>query len=123
YRSALRSHPPFRRATRLLVLRYPPRCESRYRRSDGSDTTAYYAYNFEEAVNAAVEMTRRNAMEAFEETAATRQTPSRLKALSDDELWQLYEVHVWRPREQQPDELDEAILAEIDRRAELTLPE
>src|SRR5262245_211827 len=43
-----------------------------------------------------------------------------LQALSDDELWQLYEVHVWRPRDRRLDELDEAILSEIDRRAELS---
>jgi hypothetical protein len=42
-----------------------------------------------------------------------------LQALSDDELWQLYEVHVWRSRDRRLDELDEAILGEIDRRAEL----
>src|SRR5215468_2642994 len=43
-----------------------------------------------------------------------------LQALSDDELWQLYEAHVWRPRDRRLDELDEAILSEIDRRAELS---
>jgi len=43
-----------------------------------------------------------------------------LQALSDDELWQLYETHVWRPRDRRLDELDEAILSEIDRRAELS---
>src|SRR5262245_62318389 len=43
-----------------------------------------------------------------------------LQALSDDELWQLYEVHVWRPRDRRLDELDKAILSEIDRRAELS---
>ena len=58
-------------------------------------------------------------MQVVDETMATRPTPSRLKALSDDELWQLYEAHVWRTRDRQLDELDEAILAEIDRRAEL----
>ena len=42
-----------------------------------------------------------------------------MKALSDDELWQLYEAYVWRPRDRQLDALHEAILAEIDRRAEL----
>jgi hypothetical protein len=88
--------------------------------SDGNETTAYYADNLEEAVNTAVEMARtRSAMEAVDEIAATRQAPSRLRALSDDELWQLYEAHVWRPRDRRLDELDEAILGEIDRRAEL----
>jgi len=43
-----------------------------------------------------------------------------LQALSDDELWQLYEVHVWQPRDRRLNELDEAILSEIDRRAELS---
>jgi hypothetical protein len=43
-----------------------------------------------------------------------------LQALSDAELWQLYEVHVWRSRDRRLDELDEAILREIDRRAELS---
>src|SRR5262245_30791892 len=43
-----------------------------------------------------------------------------LQALSDDELWQLYEAHVWRPRDRRMDELDKAILSEIDRRAELS---
>src|SRR5262245_42899351 len=43
-----------------------------------------------------------------------------LQALSDDELWQLYEAHVWRPRDRRLDELDEAILSEIDHRAELS---
>src|SRR5215510_2138212 len=43
-----------------------------------------------------------------------------LQALSDDKLWQLYEVHVWRPRDRRLGELDEAILSEIDRRAELS---
>jgi hypothetical protein len=43
-----------------------------------------------------------------------------LQALSDDELWQLYEAHVWRPRDRRLDERDEAILSEIDRRAELS---
>jgi hypothetical protein len=31
----------------------------------------------------------------------------------------VYEAQVWRPRDQELDELDEAILAEIDRRAEM----
>jgi hypothetical protein len=43
-----------------------------------------------------------------------------LQALSDDELWQLYEAQAWRPRDRRPDELNEAILSEIDRRAELS---
>jgi hypothetical protein len=43
-----------------------------------------------------------------------------LQALSDDELWQLYEAHVWRPRDRRLDERDKAILSEIDRRAELS---
>ena len=43
-----------------------------------------------------------------------------LQALSDDELWQLYEAHVWRPRDRRLDRLDEAILSEIDRRAGLS---
>src|SRR5262245_18350312 len=43
-----------------------------------------------------------------------------LQALSDDELWQLYAAHVWRPRDRRLDELDEAILSDIDRRAELS---
>jgi hypothetical protein len=38
---------------------------------DGSETTAYYADNLEDAVNTAVEMVRtRNAMEAVHETIA-----------------------------------------------------
>jgi hypothetical protein len=57
--------------------------------------------------------------QVVDETMATRPAPSRLRALSDDDLWQLYEAHLWRPRDQQLDELDEAILTEIDRRAEL----
>jgi hypothetical protein len=72
------------------------------------------------AVNTAVEMARtRNVTQVVDETTATRRAPSRLKGLSDDELWQLYEAHICRPRDRQLDELDEAILAEIDRRAEL----
>jgi len=86
---------------------------------DGSEATAYYADNLEEAVDTAVEMARTGStMKAVDETAATRHAPSRLRALSDDELWQLYEAHVWRPRDRRLDELDEAILREIDRRAE-----
>jgi hypothetical protein len=66
------------------------------------------------------EMVRnRNVMEAVDNTLATRQAPSRLRALSDDELWRVYEAQVGRPRDQELDELDEAILAEIDRRAEM----
>jgi len=39
---------------------------------DGSETTAYYADNLEDAVNTAVEMVRtRNAVEAVHETIAT----------------------------------------------------
>ena len=87
---------------------------------DGSETTAYYTDDLEEVVNTAVEMARtRGAMESVDQTAATRQAPSRLRALSDDELWQLYESYVWRPRGRRPDELTKAILGEIDRRAEL----
>jgi hypothetical protein len=86
---------------------------------DGNEATAYYADNLEDAVNTAVEMVRtRQAMEAVDEPMATRQAPGRLQALSNDELWQLYEAHVWRPRDRQLNDLDEAILAEIDRRAE-----
>src|SRR5262245_17377219 len=84
---------------------------------DGSDTKAYYTDDLEDAVNAAVEMARAcNAMQVVDETMATTPTPGRLQALSDDELWQLYETHVWGPRDR---ELDDAILGEIDRRAEL----
>jgi hypothetical protein len=87
---------------------------------DGSEATAYYADDLEQAVNTAVEMARsRSVMKPVDETAATRQAPSRLRALSDDELWQLYESHAWRPRGRRLDELDEAILGEIDRRAEM----
>jgi hypothetical protein len=87
---------------------------------DANEATAYYTDSLEDAVNTAVEMARtRNVMRVVDEPMATRPAPSRLKALSDDELWQLYEAHVWRPRDQQLDELDEAILAEIDRRAKL----
>jgi hypothetical protein len=86
---------------------------------DGDETTAYYTDDLEEAVNTAVEMARtHSAREAVDETLASRQAPSHLQALSDDELWQLYEAHFWRPRDRL-DELDEAILGEIDRRAEL----
>ena len=68
----------------------------------------------------AVEMARtRDVLQVVDENMATRPAPSRLKALSDDELWQLYEAYIWRPRDRQLDELDEAILAEIDRRAKL----
>jgi hypothetical protein len=87
---------------------------------DGNEAAAYYTDSLEDAVNTAVEMARTcNVMQVVDETMATRPAPSRLKALSDDELWQLYEAHVWRTRDRQLDELDEAILAEIDRRAEL----
>jgi hypothetical protein len=86
---------------------------------DGNETTAYYTDDLEEAVNTAIEMApTRKAMKAVDQTVATSQAPSRLRALSDDELWQLYEAQVWRPRDRL-DELDEAILGEIDRRAEL----
>ena len=61
----------------------------------------------------------RDVMQIVDETMATRPAPSRLEALSDDELWQLYEAYIWRPRDRQLDELNEAILAEIDRRAKL----
>jgi hypothetical protein len=61
----------------------------------------------------------RNVMQVVDETLAARPAPSRLKTLSDDELWQLYEAYIWRPRDRQLDELDKAILAEIDRRAKL----
>jgi hypothetical protein len=60
----------------------------------------------------------RDVTQIVDETMA-RPAPSRLKALSDDELWQLYEAYIWRPRDRQLDELNEAILAEIDRRAKL----
>jgi hypothetical protein len=86
---------------------------------DGSETTAYYADNLEDAVNTAVEMVRsRDAMQVIDETTATP-APNRLRALSADELWRLYEAHAWRHRGRQLDELDEAILGEIDRRADL----
>jgi hypothetical protein len=88
---------------------------------DGSETTAYYTNNLEEVVNTAIEMARtRSARQAVGEHTATRQAPSHLQALSDDELWQLYESYVWRPRGRRPDELTKAILGEIDRRAELS---
>jgi hypothetical protein len=88
---------------------------------DGNETAAYYTNNLEEAVNTAVEMARtRSAREAVDETSATRRAPSHLQALSDDELWQLYDAHVWRPRDRRLDELDKAILGEIDRRAKLS---
>jgi hypothetical protein len=87
---------------------------------DGNEATAYYADNLEDAVNTAVEMARtRQAREAVDEPVATKPAPGRLQALSDDELWHLYEAHVWQPRDRQLNDLDEAILAEIDRRAEL----
>jgi hypothetical protein len=87
---------------------------------DGNETTAYYTNDLEDAVKTAVEMVRtRSAVKAVDNTLATRQAPSRLWVLSDDELWQVYEAQVWRPRDQELDELDEAILAEIDRRAEM----
>jgi hypothetical protein len=88
---------------------------------DANEATAYYTDSLEDAVNiVAVEMARtRNVMRGVDEAMTTRPAPSRLKALSGDELWQLYDAHVWRPRDQQLDELGEAILAEIDRRAKL----
>ncbi len=86
---------------------------------DGSETTAYYTDNLEDAVNTAVEMARTRDVMQVDETTTTRQAPSHLRALCDDELWQLYEAQVWRPRDRRLDELDEAILGEIDRRAEL----
>jgi hypothetical protein len=87
---------------------------------DGNGATAYYTDSLEDAVNTAVEMARtRDVMQVVDETMTTGPAPSPLKALSDKELWQLYETHAWRPRDRQLDELDEAILAEIDRRAEL----
>jgi hypothetical protein len=85
----------------------------------GNEATAYYTDSLEDGVNTAVEMAR-NVMQVIDETIATGPAPSRLKALSDDELWQVYEAHVWRPRDRQLDALHEAILAEIDRRAELS---
>jgi hypothetical protein len=103
-----------------LTLRQVRSGDYRVNFRDGNETTAYYTDNLEEAVNTAVEMARtRSAMQAIDETIAIGQaTPSRLQALSDDELWRLYEVHVWRPRDRRLDELGEAILGEIDRRAE-----
>jgi hypothetical protein len=85
---------------------------------DGNETAAaYYTNDLEDAVNTAVEMARtRSAREPIDAASAVRQVPSHLQALSDDELWQLYEAHVWRARDRQ---LDEAILGEIDRRARL----
>jgi hypothetical protein len=107
-----------------LTLRWVRIGKYRVNFRDGNESTAYYTDNLEIAVNTAVEMARtRNVMQVVAETMATRQVPSRLQALSDDELWQLYEAHVWRPRAPQLDELDEALLAEIDRRAEPPKPE
>src|SRR5262245_51326701 len=84
---------------------------------DGNETTAYYTNDLEDAANTAVEMARtRNLLKAVDETLPA---PNRLQSLSDDELWQLYEAHAWRLRDRQLDVLDEAILGEIDRRAEL----
>jgi hypothetical protein len=100
-----------------LTLRQVRSSTYRVNFRDGNGATAYYTDSLEDAVNTAVEMARtHDVMQVVDETMAT---PSHLKALSDDELWQLYEAHAWRPRERQLDELDEAILAEIDRRAEL----
>jgi hypothetical protein len=45
---------------------------------DGSEATAYYADDLEHAVNTAVEMARsRSVIKPVDETAATRQAPSR----------------------------------------------
>ena len=87
---------------------------------DGNEATAYHTDSLDDAVNTAVEMAcTRNVMQVVDENIATGPAPNRLTALSDDELWQLYEAYVWRPRDRQLDALHEAILAEIDRRAEL----
>jgi hypothetical protein len=103
-----------------LTLRQVRSGDHRVNFRNGNETTAYYTNDLEDAVSTAVEMVRtRNVMEAVDNTLATRQAPTRLRVLSDDELWQVYEAQVWRPRDQELDELDEAILAEIDRRAEM----
>jgi hypothetical protein len=87
---------------------------------DRNETATYYTNDLEDAVNTAVELARtRSAREPIDAALAVRHVPSHLQALSDDELWQVYEAQVGRPRDQELDELDEAILAEIDRRAEM----
>src|SRR5262245_51357440 len=108
--------------TRYLGLTLRQERSGTYRANlrDGNEATAYYTDSLEDAVNTAIEMARTcNVMQVVDDTIATRPAPSRLKALSDDELWRLYKTYVWRPRDRQLDELGEAILAEIDRRAEL----
>jgi hypothetical protein len=103
-----------------LTLRQVRSGDYRVNFRDGNDTTAYYTNDLEDAGKTAVEMARtRNVMEAVDNALVTRQAPTRLRVLSDDELWQVYEAQVGRPRDQELDELDEAILAEIDRRAEI----
>jgi hypothetical protein len=103
-----------------LTLRRVRSGKYRVNFSDGNETTAYYTDNLEDAVNTAVDMVRtRSATEVVDGTMAIGQATSRLQELSDDELWKLYEAHVWQPRDRRLDELDKAILGEIDRRAEL----
>ena len=103
-----------------LTLRKVRSGDYRVNFRDGNETTAYYTDNLEDAVNTAVDMVRtRSATEVVDGTMAIGQATSRLQALSDDELWKLYEAHVWQPRDRRLDELDKAILGEIDRRAEL----
>jgi hypothetical protein len=72
---------------RHLRLTLRQLCSGDYRVNlrDGSETTAYYTDNLEDAVNAAVEMARtRDVVQGVDETVATGRVPTRIDDLPID---------------------------------------